>query len=517
MANSDKNILITPNINAADGVFPTIRFTGQVNTPVTLSVLDDNSLSFTGSVGQLFSITNSLTGTIFSVNDISGIPSIEVLDTGTVRLAQYGGNVGIGNSTPLVRFVATGTGTSAAMPTLGTASGVSYISASTGTYGLLTGVQYSSGDVWMQAQRTDGNTTPYSILLNPSGGNVAIGASAATANIRLTLSDTNTVKLTLTGGSSQNGMYFNTVSSANRYYIGSGNNLLAGGDRGFLIYDDTNARAKFFTQDVTGETRVLGTTFLTNYTNGAERMRIDSAGNTSFTGSLAPGLIIGKENTGGTILNSNDSGSISIRGNATTQSAAMSFHRTGNYAINMGLDTDNNFKIGGWSAGAIMMTLTPGGNLTVPGQLISTVASGTSPLAVTSTTLVSNLNANLWMGYQRSDRTNWGTNSAVDIVVGQLGWKNYSNNHTIFDASQGTAPNGTAISNVDPQVTWTGTYPTLMGWNGANTYGVRVDLARYAEYDPKRIGITTPALRNISASTSGPSGGQDGDVWIQYT
>jgi hypothetical protein len=40
-----------------------------------------------------------MTGTIFSVNDVSGIPSIEVDDDGTIRLAEYSGNVLIGQST----------------------------------------------------------------------------------------------------------------------------------------------------------------------------------------------------------------------------------------------------------------------------------------------------------------------------------------------------------------------------------------------------------------------------------
>jgi hypothetical protein len=71
---------------------------------IKLRTLDDGTLSFEGSAGQLFSITDSMSGTIFSVNDISGIPSIEVLDTGNVRLAQYGGNVGIGTSTPASKF-----------------------------------------------------------------------------------------------------------------------------------------------------------------------------------------------------------------------------------------------------------------------------------------------------------------------------------------------------------------------------------------------------------------------------
>ncbi len=104
MALSDKNIVITPNIGqSAD---PTIVFSGADSTTsaqnIALSVYpaSNGTLSFDGSAGQLFSITNSLTGSIFSVNDISGIPSIEVLDTGVVKLAQYGGNVGIGVGTP---------------------------------------------------------------------------------------------------------------------------------------------------------------------------------------------------------------------------------------------------------------------------------------------------------------------------------------------------------------------------------------------------------------------------------
>jgi len=78
-------------------------------------------------------------------------------------------------------------------------------------------------------------------------------------------------------------------------------------------------------------------------------------------------------------------------------------------------------------------------------------------------------------------RTNWSTNGTISAVVGQLAWKNYGNSHTIFDASNSTSPNGGAVNNTNPDVVWTGTYPTLMGWNGANTYGVRVDSCRLAD------------------------------------
>jgi hypothetical protein len=47
----------------------------------------------------MFSVSDTFTGTIFSANDVSGIPSIEVIDTGLVKLAQYNGQVAISTST----------------------------------------------------------------------------------------------------------------------------------------------------------------------------------------------------------------------------------------------------------------------------------------------------------------------------------------------------------------------------------------------------------------------------------
>lgn len=102
MAYTDKNLVITPNVGSA-GEDPTITFSGADSTLGAQSLqariypTSNGTLSFEGSAGQLFSITNSLTGTIYSVNDVSGIPSIEVFDTGVIRLAQYSGRVLIGN------------------------------------------------------------------------------------------------------------------------------------------------------------------------------------------------------------------------------------------------------------------------------------------------------------------------------------------------------------------------------------------------------------------------------------
>ncbi|HCC49238.1 MAG TPA: hypothetical protein DEQ38_14145 [Elusimicrobia bacterium] len=76
----------------------------------------------------------------------------------------------------------------------------------------------------------------------------------------------------------------------------------------------------------------------------------------------------------------------------------------------------------------------------------------------------------------------WNAAVANDYPVAQvLRWKNYGVSHVIFDASNGTAPDGTAHNNTNPEVAWSASYPTLMGYNGANTYGVRVSNAGYAD------------------------------------
>ncbi len=102
MADSYKDIIITPNrSNTADPKIDLRGGNSSVNTAITVTVYPDSNgtLSFDGSAGQLFSITNDLSGLLWSVNDVSGIPSAEVYANGSVRLAEFSGNVSIGTAT----------------------------------------------------------------------------------------------------------------------------------------------------------------------------------------------------------------------------------------------------------------------------------------------------------------------------------------------------------------------------------------------------------------------------------
>jgi hypothetical protein len=89
-----KNGLTTQNISFVDNITST-------NNTIIASMSNSDTLSFSGESGQLFSITDSMSGTIFAVNDISGVPSIEVDDDGAIRLAETFGNVSIGSNTDL--------------------------------------------------------------------------------------------------------------------------------------------------------------------------------------------------------------------------------------------------------------------------------------------------------------------------------------------------------------------------------------------------------------------------------
>ncbi len=80
---------------------PSMAFIGNTNNPVYLNVLENNSLSFEGSQGQLLSISPDLnTGYVFTVGDISGIPLLRANANANITSNEFGGNFGIGTTNP---------------------------------------------------------------------------------------------------------------------------------------------------------------------------------------------------------------------------------------------------------------------------------------------------------------------------------------------------------------------------------------------------------------------------------
>ena len=67
-------------------------FKWRVNNEDRMVVDKDGGIDLQGTVGQLFSVTNSLTGDLFSVSDVSGIPILNVNSSGAVSVD---GRIGI--------------------------------------------------------------------------------------------------------------------------------------------------------------------------------------------------------------------------------------------------------------------------------------------------------------------------------------------------------------------------------------------------------------------------------------
>jgi hypothetical protein len=65
---------------------------GTLQTGSALTVYKSGSsvLDIQGSQGQLFSVIDSLTGSLMSVNDVSGLPILEVFSNDTVVMGTYG-------------------------------------------------------------------------------------------------------------------------------------------------------------------------------------------------------------------------------------------------------------------------------------------------------------------------------------------------------------------------------------------------------------------------------------------
>ena len=95
MAN-DKKFIVKNGLRADN-----IEFTDSQSgtNQITLSMLNSDTLNFEGDAGSLFSIADDLTGSVFTVGDVSGIPIVDINgDTHNITMAQFDGKVMIGGT-----------------------------------------------------------------------------------------------------------------------------------------------------------------------------------------------------------------------------------------------------------------------------------------------------------------------------------------------------------------------------------------------------------------------------------
>lgn len=242
---------------------------------------------------------------------------------------------------------------------------------------------------------------------------------------------------------------------------------------------------------------------------------------------------------------------------ATAGAAFMSFHRPSSYAAHFGLDTDNQWKVGGWSMGAVAYKLWHEGNDGAASGLDADLLDG-----VHKDTLEASLRANNnvtgggTISVSGSNEVKW-TSRFIVISNGNGAHFSTSGYFDIDMPANGTvitgvggAGNATVTAGGIPLLAWQALYYILP--QGSANVSVAANL-RVATYTAALVvphnwvllcvvngdngtwnfpngvrlrngesvtaGISTSAddrNRRITVSTAAPSGGADGDIWFMY-
>ncbi len=206
---------------AGTSSIPSMAFIGNTNNPVYLNVLENNALSFEGYHGQLLSISPDLvSGYVFSVGDISGIPLLRANANANVTANEYGGNFGIGTTNPSSKLDVNGnvriTGTAV---TLFPSATSNYLIMNTGSGGVL---RIQTDVVNSRVRMFENMTTTGSLgFFGTSGGTLYLGTDSGTQNGNITIRGNNTTG----GGGDQRAAIF-TLATATSNGTGSGGTMV---------------------------------------------------------------------------------------------------------------------------------------------------------------------------------------------------------------------------------------------------------------------------------------------------
>ena len=168
----------------------TTRISGSFNTAVSGSILTVQGsgsaqpiFTVQGSQGELFSVTDSLSGSLFSVNDISGLPILEVFSDNTTLIGNYQDPMLI-TTTKLVT-TASGAFTLYSLPTASYDTAFfeySIKSGSNARAGTIMAIQLGSSVNFTETTTTDfGSTSGFGFTVQVAGANMRLTGSATTS------------------------------------------------------------------------------------------------------------------------------------------------------------------------------------------------------------------------------------------------------------------------------------------------------------------------------------------------
>jgi hypothetical protein len=364
--------------NISSGTLGTARLSGSytgitgVGT-ITAGTWNGSVIGATyGGTGQTSYAVGDLlyASTTTALSKLADVATGNALISGGVGSAPSYGKIGLATHVSGTLPVANGGTNSTATPTNGGVAygtGTAYAFNSAGTSGQLLTSAGAGAPTWTsQSAITAGTATNVAggaanqVLYQSGAGATAFATAPTTAGTSLTWNGTTFTWATAGGATIQNdtstnATYYPTFATAT-----SGSFTDARVSSTKLTFNPNTGllSATGFSGPLTGNVTGNVTGSSGSCTgNSATATTATTATYLSNSGQI--NTIVGKSNNGGSLANSNDTGSFSVRGDAGSNAAVISFHRTGNYAVNFGLDTDNVVKVGGWSAGAAYPLLYP--------------------------------------------------------------------------------------------------------------------------------------------------------------
>jgi hypothetical protein len=187
----NQNVLITGSLNVTQNITGSRMILSSSNGTAsgsTLTVYGSGSsqpvFTVQGSQGELFSVTDSLSGSLFSVNDISGLPILEVFSDNTTLIGNYLDPMLI--TTAKVTQTNSGSFVMYLLPTASYDTAFfeySVRSGSNARAGTIMAIQSGSAVNFTETTTTDfGSTSAISFVVVVTGSNMAITGSSTTGS-----------------------------------------------------------------------------------------------------------------------------------------------------------------------------------------------------------------------------------------------------------------------------------------------------------------------------------------------
>jgi hypothetical protein len=370
-------------------------------------------------------------------------------------------------------------GTNTGNVTIGTANGLSLS-------GQALSLSLASGSANGALSSTDWTT----FNNKQSAGNYVTTDTTQTITGLKTLSNSASAKLTLSGGTNQNGIVYSAVSSAPQYYLGSGSGLL-GVDFGFIILDVADNRGVLYDNKNTGELRLSAPTFQSFHVNSSSRMAIFNDGNVSISNSPSnAGFKLDVNGTGRFLTNSN--GFIArFTGGATGGVLGGFFANSTAGFASIGVQSNHDFKIFTNDTDRLTISASTGA-----ATFTSSVGLGVTPNNSTDPILESRYG--LFMG---RDETNLLNNAYFSSgwKYAQTGFSNrlylnsYTGGHEFYTAASGST--GGTITWGTPKLTITSGGNVLIGTT--TDAGFKLDVNGTGRYTEGLL--TTKTAKNTYA------------------